>query len=187
MVFKAIARIARPLVMFGAISIFSAFAAEARGTWEGAPKASSKAAAIAPNPALKSMALREASAKHARGQRVWCVPFARDASGVQLQGNAKTWWGKAEGLYGRGNKPRVGSVMTFQATGKLPQGHVAVVSKVVSPREIRIDHANWSRNKVSLGMRVVDVSPANNWSAVRLESVPNTLGMVYPVKGFIYP
>lgn len=119
------------------------------------------------------------------GKRVWCVPFARNASGIELRGNAATWWGKAEGRYDRGHDPKIGSVMVFSSTRKLPMGHVAMVSEVVSPREIKVDHANWHRNKVSLGMTVVDVSKANDWSQVRVATNPNQLGRVYPVSGFI--
>jgi hypothetical protein len=139
------------------------------------------------DPDRHSLALREVKALQAKGQRVWCVPFARNASGVEIRGNANTWWGKAQGIYDRGTQPIVGAVMAFSGTRKLPMGHVAVVSDVVSPREIRVDHANWKRNKVSLGMAVVDISDANDWSAVRLESQPNALGSVYKINGFIYP
>ena len=66
-------------------------------------------------------------------------------------------------------------------------GHVAVVSEVVSPREIKVDHANWKRNKISLAMTVKDVSPRNDWSDVRLESQAGSFGSVYPINGFIYP
>ncbi len=57
----------------------------------------------------------------------------------------------AKGVYDRGAEPEVGAVMVFSGTRKLPMGHVAVVSKIVSDREILIDHANWKRNQVSLG------------------------------------
>lgn len=191
MLLKAIARKLQPVAVIGAVALMSIGTAQARENWNGAPRitASAKAQqqARAQSNGLTAMALREAGSKRSRGQRVWCVPFARTASGINLQGNAKTWWHKAAGIYARGNAPRVGSVMTFQETRKLPLGHVAVVSQVVSPRKILIDHANWQRNKVSLGMAVVDVSPDNSWSAVRVESQPNTFGRVYPVKGFIYP
>ena len=33
------------------------------------------------------------------GKRVWCVPFARNASGIEIYGNAKTWWGQAKGQF----------------------------------------------------------------------------------------
>ncbi|MBE2274685.1 MAG: CHAP domain-containing protein [Rhodobacteraceae bacterium] len=139
------------------------------------------------DPARAKMAFVEVQQKKAKGQRVWCVPFARTMSGVNIRGNAGTWWGQAAGSYGRGQEPEVGSVMAFASTRKMPMGHVAVVSGVVSPREILIDHANWHRNQVSLKMKVVDVSDKNDWSRVRVESNPGTLGGVYPINGFIYP
>ena len=139
------------------------------------------------NPERHFMAVQTAETMRARGQRVWCVPFARNLSGIQIRGNAETWWGKAKGLYPRGKTPAVGAVMAFSGTGKLPMGHVAVVSEVVSPREIRIDHANWKRNQVSLKMAVRDVSRNNDWSAVRVESQPGAFGSVYSIDGFIYP
>ena len=139
------------------------------------------------NPDLHAMAIREVRELQSKGARVWCVPFARNASGVNIRGNANTWWGKAEGLYERGKAPVVGAVMSFKATGRNPMGHVAVVSEVVSPREIKVDHANWKRNKISLKMNVKDVSANNDWSKVRLESQPGSYGSVYPITGFIYP
>lgn len=139
------------------------------------------------DPNRQALALREVGIKHAQGVRVWCVPFARDLSGIQIRGNANTWWGQAEGLYARGFEPRVGAVMTWKATSRNPRGHVAVVSEVVSEREIRVDHANWNRNQVSHKMAVIDVSDAGDWSAVKLESAPGSFGRVYPIKGFIYP
>ncbi|MGC8159731.1 hypothetical protein ACP3WZ_24715, partial [Salmonella enterica] len=32
-----------------------------------------------------------------------CVPFARAASGIQIYGDAWTWWGQAAGRYRRGD------------------------------------------------------------------------------------
>lgn len=139
------------------------------------------------DPQRMALAMTEAKQLQSRGQRVWCVTFARTATGVQIKGNAKTWWTQAKGTYQRGAVPKVGSVMAFQGTRKMPMGHVAVVSQVVSERKILIDHANWARNKVTLKMAVIDVSKGNDWSAVRVESLPNTFGDVYPVNGFIYP
>lgn len=137
------------------------------------------------DPELVTRAVQEATALRARGQRVWCVPFARNASGIEIRGNAGTWWDSAKGEFARGSEPLVGAVMAFSATRKLPMGHVAVVSKVISEREVEIDHANWVRNKVTLGMRAVDVSDKNDWSRIRVESTPGTLGRVYPLDGFI--
>src|SRR3546814_3909645 len=47
-------------------------------------------------------------------------------------------------LFRSGEEPRKGAVMAFAGTRGMPMGHVAVVKKVVSDREILIDHANWS-------------------------------------------
>ncbi|WP_353473864.1 CHAP domain-containing protein [Salipiger sp. H15] len=135
----------------------------------------------------QELALREAEALQSRGQRVWCVPFARNLSGIDIRGNAETWWGQAKDLYARGKEPEIGSVMAFSKTRAMPMGHVAVVSDVVSPREVLVDHANWRRNEISLKMAVVDVSASNDWSEVRVESNPGTFGSTYPVNGFIYP
>ena len=73
-----------------------------------------------------------------------CVPYAREVSGVQLYGDAWTWWGQAEGRYERGFRPRVGAVMAFRPHGNMRLGHVAAVSRVIDSRNILIRHANWS-------------------------------------------
>lgn len=139
------------------------------------------------DPDRQQLALMEVQQLQSKGARVWCVPFARNVSGVDIRGNANTWWGKAKGIYDRGSDPVVGAVMAFSATRKNPMGHVAVVSEIVSERQIKVDHANWTRNKVSLKMDVIDVSDNNDWSAVRLKSQPTAFGSVYPITGFIYP
>lgn len=138
------------------------------------------------DPVRMSKAMTEARALRSQGKRVWCVPFARNASGIDIRGNANTWWGQARENYDRGRAPRVGAVMAFSGTSKLPRGHVAVVSRVLSDTEVLIDHANWDRNQISLGMKVVDVSANNDWTVVRVESTPGTLGRPYPLDGFIY-
>lgn len=132
-------------------------------------------------------AVSAAKALRAKGQKVWCVPFARNASGLEIRGDAREWWGKAKGVYDRGHEPKVGAVMAFSATRKNPRGHVAVVSEVISDREIRVNHANWGRQTIALGMKVVDISAKGDWSSVRLESTPGNLGRPYPITGFIYP
>ena len=43
-----------------------------------------------------------------------CVPFARAASGIQIYGDAWTWWDQAEGRYQRGETPRVGAVVALR-------------------------------------------------------------------------
>jgi hypothetical protein len=120
--------------------------------------------------------------------RISCVPFARENSGIELVGNAATWWRNAAGVYARGNQPELGSVLNFRATGRMHLGHVAVVTNVLGPRVLEVDHANWSApGAVSRGVRVVDVSPANDWTEVRVAlGQGDNLGSVYPTYGFIY-
>lgn len=139
------------------------------------------------DPERQRMALQEVSKKQARGQRVWCVPYARNLSGIDIRGNAKDWWGKARNSFARGSEPVVGAVMSFRATRGMPLGHVAVVSDVITDREVIVNHANWHRNKVSLKMGVKDISKNNDWTLVRVESRPGRYGSLYPVNGFIYP
>ncbi len=139
------------------------------------------------DPVREAMALREAASLRAKGQRVWCVPFARNVSGINIRGNAHTWWSKAAGTFDQSKTPAVGAVMSFRATKSMPMGHVAVVSEVLAPDRILVDHANWHRDQISQGMTVIDVSNVGDWSAVRLESNPDAFGGVYPVNGFILP
>lgn len=134
------------------------------------------------------------SAPAAARDYLQCVPFARAESGVDLYGNAKTWWAQAANDYDRGQEPQAGAVMAFSGTGAMPLGHVAVVSKVVNDREILINHANWSpingrRGQIERNVRVVDVSDAGDWSLVRVWYAPiGDLGLrPNPVQGFIYP
>lgn len=119
-----------------------------------------------------------------------CAPYARMISGVDIYGNAGTWWGQAAGRYDRGEAPEVGSVMVLKPHGKMRLGHVAMVSGVVSDREITVTHANWSRRGgVEKDVRVVDVSPEGDWSEVKVWYAGNgDLGStIYPTFGFIYP
>ena len=121
------------------------------------------------------------------GGRLQCVPFARDNSGIELTGNAHTWWNSAEGVYQRGARPEVGSVLNFRSHGRMRLGHVAVVSNVIDGRTLAIDHANWSGpGKIVRNVTVVDVSEENNWSAVRVALGDGGFGNVYPTYGFIY-
>jgi CHAP domain len=129
----------------------------------------------------------------AQAMALQCVPYARQVSGVQIFGNANTWWGQAAGKYDRGTTPRVGAVMTFKATKGNPLGHVAMVSKIVSDREVLVDHANWSliggrRGHIERGARVIDVSAAGDWSAVRVwyATIGDMGRTTYPLHGFIY-
>ena len=126
-----------------------------------------------------------------RGGGISCVPFARSDSGIAVAGNAWQWWDNAAGVYARGAVPEAGSVLTFRANGRMRLGHVAVVSRVINPREIEIDHANWwgpgMHGGVARNIPVVDVSEANDWTAVRVGlGQSGEFGSVYPTYGFIY-
>ncbi len=122
-----------------------------------------------------------------------CVPYAREVSGIQIYGDAYTWWDQAQGRYATGTVPRPGAVMAFRPHRSMQLGHVAAVSRVLDSRRILLDHANWSpingrRGQIEKDVLAVDVSPANNWSQVRVWYAP--LGKVgttaWPVEGFIY-
>jgi surface antigen len=123
-----------------------------------------------------------------------CVPYARQVSGIQLFGDARTWWSQAAGHYGRGNRPRVGAVMAFRPHGRMVLGHVAAISRVIDDRRVLLRHANWSpiagrRGQVERDVLAMDVSPGNDWSEVRVWYDPiHGLGTTHwPVSGFIYP
>ena len=123
-----------------------------------------------------------------------CVPYAREVSGIQIYGDAWTWWDQAAGHYARGHTPRVGAVMAFQPYGNMTLGHVAAVSRVVDSRTVLLRHANWSpidgrRGQIENDVEAVDVSPDNDWSQVRVWYAPiQNLGTTaWPVAGFIYP
>lgn len=122
-----------------------------------------------------------------------CVPYARERTGLQIFGDAHTWWNQAEGRYQRGFRPRVGAVMAFRPTPTMALGHVAAVSRVIDSRTVLLDHANWSpidgrRGQIERGVKAIDVSAANDWSQVRVWYAPlGDLGTTaWPVAGFIY-
>lgn len=118
-----------------------------------------------------------------------CVPYAREVSGIDIQGNARTWWGQAEGRYDRGNEPKVGAVLAFQPTSAMPYGHVAVVDKILDDRRVLLNHANWSGpGKIERQALAEDVSEAGDWSSVRVWYAPiGKLGIrPNPAFGFIY-
>ena len=116
-----------------------------------------------------------------------CPPFARTVSGVDLRGAAADWWPQAEGRYRRTQTPAVGSVLVFRRSARLPDGHVAVVSSILSGRRILAIHANWVRHQVSEDVPVIDVSPRNDWTRVRVWWPPtNQMGVTeYATFGFI--
>ena len=119
-----------------------------------------------------------------------CVPFARDHSTVKLYGDAWTWWDQAAGKFPREIAPETGAVMVLTNYAGPERGHVAVVRALVSPREIRVDHANWlGDGAIYLDDPVWDVSDNNDWSAVKVWNVrTGAWGVkIYSVQGFIGP
>ena len=123
-----------------------------------------------------------------------CVPFARLISGIQIFGDAWTWWNQAQSKYETGFTPRAGAVLCFKPTQRMRLGHVAVVSQVLTDRVVQITHANWSpiegsRGKVEKDVTVIDVSANGDWSQVKVWYDPNRDlgGSTYSVHGFIYP
>jgi surface antigen len=122
-----------------------------------------------------------------------CVPFAREVTGVQIYGDAHTWWGQADGRYARGSEPKVGAVMAFRPHGNSRLGHVAAVTRIVDSRTVLISHANWSpingrRGQIERNVKAVDVSAENDWSRVRVWFAPIKAlgGTAWPLAGFIY-
>jgi hypothetical protein len=154
------------------------------------------ASAVSAKPVTSRKGLAPAPVRRASvgpgGGFLQCVTFARDVSGIHLSGNAHTWWHAAAGRFARGQRPEVGAVLNFRASGGMRLGHVSVVSRVVSAREILVDDANWAapgqrKGMVRRGASVIDVSPANDWSEVRVANGIGSWGRVYPTYGFIYP
>jgi hypothetical protein len=116
------------------------------------------------------------------------VAFAKQDAGIVISGNARDWWYNAQGVYERGHQPEAGSVLSFSATGRMPLGHVAVVSDVVDSRTIMIDQAHWAGGGIRRDMEVKDVSENNDWTAVRVQLARGgDYGSIYPTHGFIYP
>jgi surface antigen len=144
--------------------------------------------------ASKAAAVKVAAQRTPAGSAyLQCVTFARQFSGVQIFGDAWTWWEKATGRYEEGSAPKPGAVLVFRSQGRMKLGHVAVVSQIITDRYIQVTHANWSpingrRGQVEDNVNVMDVSEAGDWSKVKVWYGPtNDLGTtVYTTYGFIY-
>jgi len=124
------------------------------------------------------------------GAGLQCVPFARQISGIQIYGDANTWWRQAAGRYPQSSRPAAGAVLVTRGYNNPGRGHVAVVTRVDSSRLIRVDQANWLNNgEISVGVPVLDVSPNNDWSEVRVWHIPGGHwgGRIYRAEGFIHP
>ncbi len=118
-----------------------------------------------------------------------CAPFARELSGIALYGDAADWWPAAAAFYDRDDRPEVGAVLVFRRSSRLPDGHVSVVSRVVAARRILVTQANWVPEELDQDQLVVDVSPGNDWTQVRVWYPPvDQLGAsTYATYGFILP
>ena len=146
--------------------------------------------------ATEPTSLEESSGPRAPGAVVTpkapiqCVPYARAHSGVGIFGDAYTWWDKATGKFARGTAPKQGAVMVLTGYAGPARAHLAVVREIVNGREIKVDHANWlDDGAIYLDDPVVDVSDANDWSAVRVWNIrAGAWGTrIYEVQGFIGP
>ena len=117
-----------------------------------------------------------------------CVAYVRAETGLSIWGDAWDWWSKAAGRYARSDAPARGSVLVLRGYGANGRGHVAVVRRILTSREIVVDHANWlNGGEISLDSPVMDVSEENDWSRVRVWYTPGNHygGRVYDVQGFI--
>jgi hypothetical protein len=174
-------RCGRLLAAFGLVSLLAA-----------APIAAAEASQRqVARPAAKPAAARQVAIPQGGLQ---CVPYARQISGIDITGNAHTWWHQAEGRYQRAARPENGAVLVFRSSGGMRLGHVSVVSSVVSSRHILVDHANWPgpgfpKGRVARGVSMVDVSDDNDWTAVRVEihGQRDGFGRIYPTYGFVLP
>ena len=120
--------------------------------------------------------------------RLQCVPFARRESGVELYGNANTWWAQARGRYETAAAPSEGAVLVLRGYANANRGHVAVVREVVSDRMLIVDHANWlNGGEITRDVPVRDVSRRGDWSEVQVWHVPGAHwgGRTYKLQGFI--
>ncbi len=117
-----------------------------------------------------------------------CVAYVRQQTGISIFANAWGWWDGAAGRFARGQVPNPGSILVFRRSGTMPLGHVSMVSAVLDSRTILVDH-HWGRAGIIHGNRVIDTSPNNDWSSVRVWHHPSdTAGIYnYPTYGFVYP
>ena len=151
------------------LSVFTVGCQIAASPASAAPNRNHQPSVEYPYYAARAAMLRKAShgrtvshGRHYAGGGISCVPFARNASGIAVGGNAWQWWDNAAGVYARGSVPESGSVLAFRSNGRMRLGHVAVVSRVINPREIEVEHANWwgagMYGGVARNIPVVDVS-----------------------------
>jgi hypothetical protein len=118
-----------------------------------------------------------------------CVPYAREVSGIRLSGDAWQWWDAAAGVYPRSQNPEPGAVLVFKARPGMESGHLAVVSSLQDSRRILVTQSNWLPHRIEHDQPVIDVSPGNDWTEVRVwyEPAHEMGGHVYETYGFILP
>ena len=126
-------------------------------------------------------------ASYGQATSMTCVPYARSVTALPLSGDAWSWWDEARGRYGESDVPAPGAVLVFRRTNRLPSGHLAVVSAVLSERQVLVTQANWLPRRITSSQPVLDVSPQNDWTAVRVWWPPadDWGATVYPTDGFI--
>lgn len=125
---------------------------------------------------------------------IQCVDYIKQnySQYSDMSGNANTWWSKTDKIT-KQYTPSVGSVLVFP--GPSAAGHVAYVAKVISSKEILVNHANWNRNTGAVdgsiwkNVRIQDVSDGNKWTKVKMEfGSSGQLGSTsYNTYGFVVP
>ena len=90
-----------------------------------------KAAAVAATLGFFALGAVPSTAK--ADEPYWqCVTFARMFSGINIFGDAWTWWRQATANFRTGKAPETGSVLVFRPEGRMSRGHVAVVSDILT-------------------------------------------------------
>lgn len=123
-------------------------------------------------------------------RRLQCVPYTRELSGIQIRGDAWTWWNTAAGKYARSHTPVVGAVLVLRKTSRNRYGHLAVVTRILNDREIVVSHANWlNKGRIHIDTPVRDESARGDWSSVRFWYTPGKVygRSLYAANGFILP
>ena len=123
-------------------------------------------------------------------RRLQFVPYTRELSGIQIRGDAWTWWNTAAGKYTRTHKPTIGSVLVLRKTSRNRYGHLAVVTRILNDREIVVSHANWlNKGRIHIDTPVRDESARGDWSSVRFWYTPGRVygRSLYAASGFIHP
>lgn len=123
------------------------------------------------------------------GTALNCVAYARQVTGIDIRGDAWTWWDAAKGRYARNQRPALGAILVFKGAG-WSKGHVAVVTRVIDDRLVVASHANWLNDGlVHENTPIRDVSRRGDWSAVRVWYTPGRVwgASPYATYGFIHP